>query len=172
MLVLVVVESSFGNTRAIADSVATGMSRFATVDLRPVAEAPEVLAGVDLLVVGGPTHTFGMSRPDTRKEAARRSGHDDAADVGVREWMERISSGVGWFATFDTRIDKGWIPGSAAKAMARRLRGLDGTPLAEPESFHVAATEGPLLPGETDRAERWGEGLARLIAAAMTRSTN
>ncbi|MFI9592747.1 hypothetical protein [Nonomuraea sp. NPDC052265] len=29
-----------------------------------------------------------------------------------------------------------------------------------PRSFHVAGTQGPLAPGEPERARQWGESLA------------
>ena len=38
----------------------------------PVSQAgPAVLAGADLVVVGGPTHAHGMSRASTRKAAVQ-----------------------------------------------------------------------------------------------------
>lgn len=172
MLVLMVVESSFGNTRAVADAVAEGMRPFATVEVRAVSDAPTgVLPPLDLLVVGGPTHTFGMSRPDTRKAAAGQGGRGDAADIGVREWLAAVSPGVGWAAAFDTRIDKGWIPGSAARAIARRLRKLGGALVADPKSFLVTGTPGPLVHGELDRARQWGEQLATKLAATRAEPT-
>jgi len=170
MRVLIVVESSFGNTRAVADAMAEGMRQFATVEVCPVAEvstgSPPL---VDLLVVGGPTHAFGMSRPGTRKDAAQQAGHGDAPGIGVREWLEGLSPGVGWAAAFDTRIGKGWITGSAARAIARRLRGLGGELVVKPESFLVTGTSGPLVDGERDRARRWGEQLVTKFAAIDVR---
>ena len=71
---LVVFESMFGNTQVIASSVADGLAPRMQVDLMEVGVAPTALDGdVDLLVVGGPTHAFGMSRPGTRQLAAQQS---------------------------------------------------------------------------------------------------
>ncbi|MEO7982335.1 MAG: flavodoxin, partial [Sporichthyaceae bacterium] len=56
--VLVVVESMFGNTRAVGEAVADGLrtsSDVDAVDIVDVAAAPAAPA-VDLLVLGGPTH--------------------------------------------------------------------------------------------------------------------
>jgi len=157
----IVVESSFGNTRAIAGAVAEGLGRYMTVDVRDVDEAPGTVDDdVDLVVVGGPTHALGMSRPDTRRDAARQAGHSTAAKVGVREWLESGPTGIRQAAAFATRIDKGWVPGSAARGIAKQLRKIGGTLVAKPESFRVVATAGPLAAGELDRARRWGEQLA------------
>ena len=38
------------------------------------------------------------------------------------------------------------------------------TVLADPETFYVEDYEGPLLPGELDRAREWGEELGRRLA--------
>jgi hypothetical protein len=35
---------------------------------------------------------------------------------------------------------------------------------APPESFYVHSATGPLRPGETDRARRWGEALGATVA--------
>src|SRR5687767_14509631 len=65
MRALVVYESMFGNTSAVATAIATGLSTRMGVDLVEVAAAPAALdAGVDLVVAGGPTHAFSMSRPN------------------------------------------------------------------------------------------------------------
>jgi flavodoxin len=70
MRALIVVESWFGNTRAIAGAVAEGLGGFMTVDVTEIGDAPaRVAPDVDLVVVGGPTHAFGMSRPSTRRPA-------------------------------------------------------------------------------------------------------
>lgn len=74
MRALVVFESMFGNTQVIARSVADGLAPRMRVDLVEVGAAPTALDGdVDLLVVGGPTHAFGMSRAGTRQSAAQQS---------------------------------------------------------------------------------------------------
>lgn len=71
MHAFVIYESMFGNTRKVAEGLATS----AKVDLREVGAAPATIeGGVDLLVVGGPTHAFSMSRPRTREDALPRDG--------------------------------------------------------------------------------------------------
>ena len=59
MRAMVVVESMWGNTRAVAEAVASGLGE--EVSVVEVAQAPtQVPPEIDLLVVGGPTHAFSM----------------------------------------------------------------------------------------------------------------
>jgi hypothetical protein len=118
---------------------------------------------VDILVVGAPTHAFGMSRPTTRAEAARRApARATSTAVGVRDWLDSLTCATHHpvVATFDTRIRRPHVPGSAARAVRQRLVSLGLTPTSPPMTFHVAATAGPLLAGELKRARRWGSHLA------------
>src|SRR5699024_7983161 len=113
MRALVVYESMFGNTAAIAQAVADGLSTGAEVTLTHVADAPaDVPPDVDVVVVGGPTHTFTMSREATREEAARRGG--DRTPGGIREWLQALPTGghPQDFVAFDTRVNMPLLPGA------------------------------------------------------------
>ena len=160
----VVFESMFGNTQRIAEAIADGLSSRIEAETAEVGDAATTIDDdIALLVVGGPTHAFGMSRPSTRRSAAEQAEHGVvSAEVGIREWvatLERGSSDVAC-ATFDTRVDRPRVPGSAAKAAQKRLRRLGFRVLTSAESFYVADTEGPLIAGELERARRWGHSLA------------
>jgi hypothetical protein len=161
---LVVFESMFGNTQEIAKAVADGLASRMRVDIVEVGSAPDVLdEDIEVLVVGAPTHAFGMSRARTRADAVRQAGEVGvvSGSGGIREWLARLSgSRVAKAATFDTRIAKPRVPGSAARAAERRLRRLHFPVLGHSCSFYVTGTLGPLVDGETTRARRWGEGLA------------
>lgn len=166
MRALIVVESWFGNTRAIAGAVAEGLGRFMAVEVCGVGDAPARMApDVELVVVGGPTHAFGMSRPSTRRDAARQAGVASGVERGVREWLASSPSGIQRAAAFDTRIDQRWVPRSAVRGILLQLRRLGATLMAGPQSFYVTGTSGPLAPGELDRARRWGEQLGTAIAS-------
>jgi hypothetical protein len=159
---LVLFESMFGNTQQIAEAVKEGLSTFVPTDIHEVGTAPDVIPdGVGLIIVGGPTHAFGMSRPKTRQDATRQAGgHVVSGGNGLREWLTTLRApGSLSAAAFDTRIDKPRVPGSAARGAEKRLRKL-GFQIATPsESFYVTGTAGPLVDGETERARRWGEEL-------------
>jgi hypothetical protein len=168
---VVVVESMFGNTRAVADAVAAGLSESVPTTVVDVAEAPALVIA-DLLVVGGPTHAFGMSRPGTRGAAVTQGAGNARSVTGIREWTSRLGRRPGSVATFDTRIRRRGVPGSAARAALHRLRRLGLQPLDVPHSFWVTGTDGPLLDGELERARDWGRRLAdRLDERAAPPST-
>ncbi|MCS7483697.1 flavodoxin family protein [Umezawaea endophytica] len=168
--VLVVYESMFGNTEKIANAIAEGLAGAGAVDVVEVGSAPTVLPeDVDLLVVGAPTHAFGLSRPSTRKSAADQAVGDlVSTGIGVREWLDELRSAgsTALVAAFDTRVKIAMMPGSAARRALGRLRGRGFPMLVRAESFHVVGTPGPLKPGEADRAKAWG---AKLAAALSTR---
>jgi len=158
MRALVVFDTTFGNTarlaRAIGETLAAGAG--SAVDVRPVALVGFAdLAGLDLLVVGGPTQRHGLSR--TLAEWLDGLGHGTLS--GVRA------------AAFDTRYRMPrLLTGSAATGAAKRL-GRAGCRLAvAPESFFVARDRPPageqrhhdaegLEPGEVERAAAWARTL-------------
>ncbi len=75
MRAVIVYESMFGSTKKVAEAIAEGLADCAEVSVVPVTSADaHILDGKDLVVVGGPTHTHGMSRPSTRKMAGKRAG--------------------------------------------------------------------------------------------------
>src|SRR5690606_22642564 len=66
MRALVVYESMFGNTQAVARAVAEGMSPRLATEVVEVGTAPATVdQDVSVLVVGAPTHGMTLSRPDT-----------------------------------------------------------------------------------------------------------
>lgn len=161
MSTLVVYESMWGNTREIAEAVGRGLG--AGTPVLDVAEAPPLLPpDVDLLVVGGPTHAFSMSRGSTRKDAVQKGAEPGHEARGIREWLdEQPPSDHVDVATFDTRVAKvRKLPGSAAKAAGRSVTRHHLGRLTASESFFVDDMSGPLLEGEVDRATDWGRTLA------------
>jgi hypothetical protein len=160
----------FGNTQVIANAIAEGLAGPVQVESVEVGAAGSQIGGdVGLLVVGGPTHAFGMSRPGTRHDAARQASDGlVSTGIGLREWLDGLQRSTGVAAAaFDTRISKPRLPGSAARAAEKRLRRLGFRVVAPAASFYVEGTMGPLVGGERERARRWGELLqARTDAPA------
>jgi hypothetical protein len=165
---LVVYETMFGNTEAIAREVASGLEYGgAHVTIRHIGSVdPTDIAAYDVVVAGTPTHAFSMPRPVTRADAVR-NGADPVSDApGLREWIEHLEPAVGArpsFAVFDTRRDlrARHLTGSAARSATRALRRRHRVLADVPASFYVSGTCGPLLPGEAVRARAWGSRLAR-----------
>lgn len=162
MSTLMVYESMWGNTRAVAEAVAARLGDDVTVV--EVADAPARLpAGLDLLVLGGPTHAFSMSRTSTRRSAVAKGATVGDVAHGIREWLEEVEAGEPVdVATFDTRVagTMQHLPGSAAKAAGKQVRHHHLGRLVATESFYVDDTPGPLSVGELGRARAWGESLA------------
>jgi flavodoxin len=172
MKALVVYESMFGNTELIARAIAEGLGGSLDVDVIEVSEAPaEPDAEVALIVAGGPTHAFSMSRTNTRADAINRGAQEGERDFGLREWMAALPSGqhAAKLATFDTKIESmRHIPGSAAKGAAKAARKLGYEAATTAESFYVRDVDGPLVVGEVDRARAWAQQLATSVTTARS----
>lgn len=174
MRATVVYESMYGNTRSVAEAIGRGLRAAAStvpvsVTVTRVGDVDaEALRALDLLVVGGPTHAWGLSRPSTRRtavEAAAKPGSrltvEPGADgPGLREWLEDLRCVPTRVAAFDTHMKAPLgLSGSAARRIARRLKACGFLQAGRPEQFLVSK-QNRLEPGEVDRATRWGETLA------------
>src|SRR5437763_11115528 len=114
MRAMVIYESMYGNTHAIAEAIGRGLAPGNDVTVVPVAEAtPELLSDADLVVAGGPTHVHGMSGARSR-QAAAEAAHKDGSGLilephaqgsGLRDWFGTVGQAHGWSAAFDTRMD-------------------------------------------------------------------
>lgn len=149
MNALVVYESQFGNTEKIALAIADALRAFGQARaVRVDPTHPIDLQGVDMLVVGGPTQSWGVTS-------------------GIRSFLEKLpltQLRQLSIACFDTRLRQPrWLSGSAAGVMAKNLQKMGVAPRVPAESFLVSGKEGPLLEGELDRAAVWASALpARL----------
>jgi hypothetical protein len=172
MRALVVYESMYGNTAAVAEAISEALREHGVdATAGPVtAIDPEDAAAVELVVVGGPTHVHGMSRSSTRRAAADDEANTYPAptrEPGLREWLDDVPRGDGrQAAAFDTRIDKpALVTGSAAKGIGRRLEQRGFRLAVRPESFFVTS-QNELTPGALERAAAFGTALARAGAGA------
>jgi hypothetical protein len=177
MRTVIVYESMFGNTHAIANAIAEGLRPSGDVQVVPVAEASsDAIGAADLVIVGGPTHIRGMTRERSRESARDRVSTpgsalhlDDAAidpGPGIREWLEALPRRTGRpaAAAFDTRVDvPAILSGRASQGIANGLRTHGFELVVPPESFLVDK-QTALVPGEQQRAVEWGAGLARRLA--------
>lgn len=157
MSTLIVYESMWGNTRAVAEAVAEGIGSDVRVVRADDAPVP-VPDDVDLLVLGAPTHAFSLPRVSTRRDAVAK-GAPDETEPGVREWLGRLDPAEHLdVATFDTRVvSVRHLPGSAARAAGKEVRRHHLGRLVGTVSFYVDDMAGPLIEGEVDRARAWGQ---------------
>lgn len=171
MTALVVYESMFGSTKLLAEAIADALAETLEVRLVEVGALAAEPRGavvpdeVSLLVVGAPTHAFGMSRAGTRADATKELGPVISATIGVREWLENLTVPPRIpFAAFDTKVSRPALPGSAAKAIDRQLRHLGALPLTASRTFRVHGKADGLVDGARVDARTWGGELAALLA--------
>jgi flavodoxin len=155
MNALIVYHSQFGNTRQVAEAIAEGLQgagAVRTISAEQLAAAD--LQGVDLVVMGTPTHK--MNLPDAVRPVFDQLPRRSLRGVPV--------------AAFDTSYEMSAFLArfTAAKRVDRELRKLGGKRLVLPETFHVQHHhEGPLCDGEIERAKTWaGSILVRLNGSA------
>ena len=161
----------YGNTHRVAVAIGRGLAPAGEVVVVPVSEAgPAVVGDADLVVVGGPTHAHGMSRPSTRQAAVDQAEPENSVDPsasgpGVREWLGSIPPISASAAAFDTRVGVAppLLTGRASKGIAKQLHQHGFGQVAEPESFLVDKGN-HLQPGEEERARAWGARLAAAVA--------
>jgi hypothetical protein len=164
MHAVVVYESHWGNTAAIAQAIAEGMGPGATAITTDQA-TPAVVAGADLLVAGAPVVGFRLATDAIRDGLYRESGAPKPADTlhpSMRSWLEDVPAGHAPVAAFETRFR--FSPGGAISTITRELERAGYRPLTKGQKFLVTGKFGPLKTGELERARRWG---AELAAAAQ-----
>jgi hypothetical protein len=173
--VIIVYESMFGSTRMVAEAIARGLGPRTTTRVVRVSEAPDSIVDADLVIIGAPTHAHGLSRPESRAEAAKWAADPErglelepgAGGIGVREWLDRVDELPARSAVFDTRAD---IPeifsGSAAKRIEHAMRRRRSDPVLERQSF-VVDKRSRLESGELERAEEWGREISTKVGESV-----
>lgn len=165
MKALVIYDSLYGNTERVAQAIGAGLSGAIGVsdyvEVVKVGEArPGQLSGLDLLLIGAPTHG---SHPSPAAQEFLDCIPRDAL-VGVK------------VAAFDTRTDMDKLTGVmrlfgkilgawgfAAPRISASLEARGGQVICPPEGFIVKDREGPLEDGELERALPWAQKIAHGI---------
>jgi len=151
MKALVVYDSVYGNTFEIAATV-TAALQADTLKIDQVT--PENLSGIDLLLVGSPTHGF---RPtENINKFLKLLSKNRLVGLRVAAFDTRIRSETINSTILRFLVDKG---GYAASKIAKTLAKKGAKLVADPEGFFVLDTEGPLRDGEVERAARWAKSL-------------
>jgi hypothetical protein len=160
---LVVYESFWGNTAAIARAIADGIggARLLTTD----EATSDLVAGADLIVAGAPVLGFRLPTEQMRSSLPRTELRaptpPDVSHPSMRAWLETLPHGHGVAAAFETRIS--WSPGGSVKSIEQGLAAAGFATLAPAGKFVVKGRYGPLREGELQRARRWGAELASLV---------
>lgn len=166
MNALVVYESHWGNTAAVARAIAAGIgpeTRVLTTD----EASTEALTDVDLLVAGAPVIAFRLGTDRMLESLANQSAKApspaDVSHPSMRSWLGRLPHGRGRSAAFETRI--WWSPRGATSDIERGLERAGYQPVAKAHRFVVKGSYGPLRDGELERAREWGADLAKTMTA-------
>ena len=164
MKAIVVYESLWGNTAAIARAIAEGIGPQAQA--LPTDQATSAaIADADLIVAGAPLLGFKLPDENMRANIGANPGKaptpPDLSHPSMRAWLETLPKGHAHVATFETRI--WWSPGSAAGAIERSLTGAGYSSVAKAQRFIVKGAYGPLREGELERARKWGAELAQAL---------
>jgi len=149
----------YGNTRQVAEAIAEVLAGAGEVRTAPIdGLTADELEGVDLLVVGSPTHYQSLPKE---------------VRAMLDEWPKRSLRGV-QVAAFDTSVET-WRPlmwMTAAHRLLSELRKLGGKKVVGPETFLVERGKVPeseerqdaLREGELERAKAWAADLSQRAA--------
>ena len=146
MKAVVIHYSVFGHTRQIAEAVGERLAAEAEVRVIGIDQLrPADLAGASLVVMGCPTHR--MRLPEAVKP--------------LFESLPRHLLRGAHVAAFDTsyRMSAFLARFTAAKTLEGKLRKLGGKRIVPPETFFIAAREGPLEDDEVARAQAWADAI-------------
>jgi len=169
---VVVYESLWGHTEAIARALAEGLGSGATA-MSTTEATPGAIAGADLIVAGAPVHMMHLPTPSTREKARERGERPgatapDLSQVSMIDWLANLPTSRGACAGFDTRIES-QRGGASGSRIVRGLKRRGYRALVKPARFVVDRVEDNpgsnvrLREGELDRARDWGAALARAV---------
>jgi flavodoxin len=157
MKTLIIYDTFFSNTEKIAQAIGKGLGTEKEVSVIKVdAVKPEMLDGLDFLIVGSPTRAFSPT---------------PASKTFIRKLSTNQLSGVKVTA-FDTRLPinektpgilrfLAGIFGYADKPLLDELKKKGGIQVVPTEGFMVTDSEGPLAEGELERAAAWGKEIRK-----------
>jgi hypothetical protein len=164
MKTVVVYESHWGNTEAIAQPVAAGFGPEA-VALTTDQASGAVLMDADLVIAGSPLIAFGLPSDTTRigiaAELAKAPTPPDLSHPSLSSWLDNLPRGHGRSASFETRMR--WSPGGATGAIDRGLAAAGYRSVGKGRRFIVKGKYGPLRDGEIELARQWGAELAEMF---------
>jgi hypothetical protein len=193
MKAIVVYESLWGNTAAIALAIAEGIGPEARA-LSTAEATAAAIAGADLIVAGAPVHAFSLPTEQSRRYAGGNAGKvppPDLSHPAMRSWLAALPPQPRGAATIsvgvrpaegssaeETRLAElpaagghhaafetafKWSPSGATSAIMRGMERAGYRSMAKARRFIVTGGSGPLRAGEVEKARAWGAELAQAM---------
>ncbi|MCI1882484.1 MAG: flavodoxin domain-containing protein [Sporolactobacillus sp.] len=158
MNILIIYDSTHGNTEQIVKTMKAALASATVEMLRPHEVTSERLHDADILMVGSPTQAFHPTGEVT--DFISRLPADDLQGSSVLAFDTRIAK-----TTVDSRLLRIAIGlfGYAAEKIAKRLQKKGGQLILPPEGFLVLGTKGPLKSGEPERAKEWARRALAIV---------
>lgn len=157
MKALVIYDTFFTNTEKIAQAVGKGMGTEKEVMVTKVDSVkPEMLEGLDFLIVGSPTRAF--SPTPATKSLIKNLSSVQLQGVKVTAFDTRLP--INEKTPGILRFLAG-IFGYADKPLLDGLKKKGGVQVVPTEGFLVTDSEGPLAEGELERATEWGKAIRK-----------
>ena len=156
MKIIILFESFFGNTEAVAREMGNiNLTDDDELEIRNVTGVSwDKIPDVDILIVGSPTRGF-QPCENTRK-FLRSIPPEGLKGIKVAAFDTRIPS-----SEIDSRALRFIVKagGYAAKRIARAMKKKGGDQIAPSEGFNVTGEKGPLADGEKERAAKWVQAI-------------
>ena len=164
MKAIVVYESLWGNTAAVARAIAGGIGPEARA-LSTAEATAAVTADADLIVAGAPVMGFRLPSDTIRKDIGTNPKYKknpaDLSHPSMRSWLDALPMGNGKVAAFQTCFR--FSPGKSTSPIMKGLERAGYQKATKPQKFLVTGMYGPLKEGELERAKGWGGEMAKLI---------
>jgi flavodoxin len=152
MSILIIYNSTYGNTEKIARAIGSGISGEVKV-LRANEAKISDLESVNLLIIGSPTQG-GRPTPAVQ-QFFNNIPTDGLKNIKVAAFDTRFSEKDSNLALRLVMKTVGYAAGKIAKI----LEGKGGKLAVPPEGFIVSGKKGPLKEGELERAMVWAKSL-------------
>ena len=141
MRALVIYDTVYGNTKQIAEAIASSLNNKAELISVYDLQA-DSLKDIELLIVGSPINGW---QPTSKINEFLASLQPEQLK-GVKA------------ASFDTRVNI-FFHGDAAQKIAKKLGAAGAQIISEPGLFYVQGKEGPLRENEIEKAKNWTKSL-------------
>jgi hypothetical protein len=165
---IVVFESLWGNTAAVARAIAEGLGP-ETRALSTGEATAAAISGADLVVAGAPVLGFKLPTEEMRQSVRSNPGFGapapDLSNPSMRSWLDGLPAPTGASLTHCAAFETGlrWSPGGSTASIIQGMERAGFTSLGKGKRFVVKGKYGPLREGELESARRWGVELGKSL---------